>query len=155
MVGCAGYKLGSVKPTAFTDIRSMAIPTFTNDTQEPRISVLITNAVIGRMQMDGTYKIATIDNADAVLRGTITSIVRRPLRGARVDVLKTREMEVTVVVEYVVEDLGTGSEIDSGSVTGKTNIFLAPNFQLTERQAIQDAGERLALALTSQLTEGF
>ena len=133
----------------------MAIPTFINNTQEPRASVLITNAVIGQMQTDGTYRIDTEDKADAVLRGTITNIERRQLRGARTDVLKTRELEVSVVVDFVVEDLGTGSEIDRGSVRGRTNIFLDPNFQLTERQAVQDAAEKLAIALTSRLTEGF
>ena len=40
LVGCAGYQLGAVKPAALADIRSMAIPTFINNTLEPRISVL-------------------------------------------------------------------------------------------------------------------
>ncbi len=155
LVSCAGYKLGAVKPAALADISSMAIPTFINNTQEPRVSVLISNAVIGQMQTDGTYTIDTVDKADAVLRGTITNIERRQLRGARTDVLKTRELEVSVVVEFSIEDLGTGSEIDRGTVRGKTNIFLDPNFQLSERQAVQDAAERLAIALTSRLTEGL
>lgn len=155
LVSCAGYKLGAVKPSALADIRSMAIPPFKNATQEPKISVLISNTVIGQMQRDGTYTIASVDNADAVLRGTITQIDKRPLRGARTDVLKTREMEVIVVVEFVVEDLGTGGEIDRGSVTGRSNIFLDPNVQLSERQAIQNAAEKLANTLTSRLTEGF
>ena len=155
LVGCAGYRLGSVKPAAMADIRSMAIPTFKNLTLEPKSAVLVTNAVIGQMQTDGTYQIATVENADAVLHATITNILKRPLRGARNDVLKTRELEVSLVVEYVVEDLGTGSEIDRGTVTGQTNIFLDPNFQLTERQAVQAAAEQLAIELTSRLTEGF
>lgn len=155
LVGCAGYKLGAVKPSALADIRTMAVPTFKNKTQEPRAAVLVTNAVIGQMQTDGTYQIETIDRADAVLKASIMEIKRRQLRGARTDVLKTNELEVTVVVEYVVEDLGTGSEIDSGSVTGRTNIFLDPNFQLSERQAVQNAAEKLAISLTSRLSEGF
>ncbi|MFT4549157.1 MAG: hypothetical protein ACI8XO_001482 [Verrucomicrobiales bacterium] len=155
MVGCAGYRLGSVKPSAFADIRSITIPTFKNDTQEPKIAVLVSNAVIGQMQTDGTYEISTIDKADAILKATITNIQKRALRGARTDVLKTREFEVTLVVEYTVEDLGTGSEIGSGSVSGRTNIFLDPNLQLTERQAIENAAEKLAITLTSRLTEGF
>lgn len=155
LVGCAGYRLGSVKPSAMADIRTMAIPTFTNETLEPKIAVLMSNALIGQMQTDGTYQIATIDKADAILRGTIKNVLRRPLRGARTDVLKTREMEISVVVDYVVEDLGTGGEIDSGTVTGQTNIFLDPNFQLSERQAVQAAGEQMAIELTSRLTEGF
>ena len=154
-MGCAGYQLGSVKPSAMADIHSIAIPTFKNLTLEPKSAVLVTNAVIGQMQTDGTYAIKTLEEADAVLRASITNIVKRPLRGARTDVLKTREMEVSLVVEYVVEDLGTGSEIDRGTVTGRTNIFLDPNFQLTERQAVQAAAEQLAIELTSRLTEGF
>jgi len=152
---CAGYKLGSVKPTAMADIRTMAIPTFKNQTQEPKIQVLTTNAVISQMQLDGTYQISTIDKADAVLRGTITNINKRALRGARTDVLKTSEFEVSVVVEFTVEDLNTGTQLEGGSVTGRTNIFLDPNLQLTERQAIQQAAEKLAVTLTSRLSEGF
>ena len=155
LVGCAGYQLGSIKPSAMADIRSLAIPTFKNQTQEPKIAVLLTNSFIGQIHTDGTYEVKTVENADAVLRGTIVNIDKRPLRGARTDVLKTRELEVIVVVEYVVEDLGTGSEIDRGTVTGRTNVFLDPNFQLSERQAIQNAAEELGQTLTVRLTEGF
>ena len=52
MSGCAGYKMGSVKPEAYSHIHTISVPTFENRTLEPRVSVLVTNAVIKQIQME-------------------------------------------------------------------------------------------------------
>ena len=40
-------------------------------------------------------------------------------------------------------------------VVGKTGAYLDPNFELTERQAIQLAAEDAAQKLTSSIAEGY
>lgn len=154
--GCAGYRLGSVKPAALSHVESVAVPVFKNDTLEPRVQVLVTNEVIKQMQRDGTYRVADPKRGgDAILRGTIIEIDRRQLRGSRTDVLRTREIEITVRLDYVLEDAESGAELNRGTISGTTGAYLDPNFELTERQAIQLAAEDAAQKLTSQIAEGY
>ena len=46
LIGCAGYQLGDVKPSAYEGINNLHVPIFRNKTLEPRLSSLVTNAVL-------------------------------------------------------------------------------------------------------------
>lgn len=154
--GCSGYKLGSIKPSAMSHVETLAIPTFKNDTLRPRVQVLTTNEVIKQLQRDGTYQIADpARGGDAILHGTITNVERRQLRGSRTDVLRTTEIEIKVIIDFVLEDAESGAELDHGTVTGRTSVYLDPNFQLSERQAVQLAAENAAKSLASRISEGY
>lgn len=174
--GCAGYKLGSVKPSIYKNINKIYVPTFENATLEPRVAVMTTNAVIKSLQADGTYQLTDQSNSDAVLRGKITRIERRQLRATRKDTLRTREMLLFMIVEWSLHDPVTGDKLDyrenrsidetnrdsstslrirPGRVIGQTQIFLDENFQLTERNALPLAAQDAAKVLTGQLTEGW
>lgn len=174
--GCAGYHLGAVKPSVYSNINKIYVPTFKNATLEPRVAVMTTNAVIKSLQADGTYQITDKDNADAVLVGKITRIERRQLRSARRDTLRTREMLLFMIVEWSLHDPVTDAKLDyretksidqaardsstslrirPGRVIGRTQIFLDQNFQLSERNALPLAAQDAAKVLTAQLSEGW
>ncbi len=152
---CAGYHVGAVKPDKMKDVASLSIPTFKNMTLTPRASVLVTNAVIRQTQIDGSYKVAASNKADAVLKGTIKEVRRRPLRTARFNSLKTREMEVELILDYTIEDARTNAVLADGTARGSSHIFLDQNFQLSERQAVEDAAKDLADDLVSKISEGI
>lgn len=152
---CAGYRLGADKPARMEKVTKLAVPTFKNLSLEPRSSVLVTNNVIKGFQLDGTYTIVDPENADAVLHGTIQRFQRRQLRSARNNSLKTRELELRLYVNYTVDDPSTGAVLTKGNVNGSTSVFLDPNFQLSERQAIEEASSRVADELVSRLAEGW
>ena len=80
--GC-GYRLGYVKPARYGHLESIYIPTFKNETLEPRSAVLVTNAVIQQIQRDGTYRVGTASNSDAALEASIVRLERRQARSAR------------------------------------------------------------------------
>ncbi len=63
LCGC-GYSARSLMPA---NIKSIAIPNFTNRTYEPGLEVDITRQIIDRFVFDGNLKIATEDKADVVL----------------------------------------------------------------------------------------
>jgi Lipopolysaccharide-assembly len=155
LASCAGYQLGPVKPDRMKDIATVAVPTFKNLTLEPRSAVLITNEVIRRFQQDGTYQVTTPDHADAVVKAQIKEIKRRPLRGARFNTLKTREMEFQLLVDFTVEDAKTHVVLTEGQSRGLSTIFLDPNFQLSERQALQEAAEAVARDIVGRMAEGI
>jgi hypothetical protein len=155
LAGCAGYTVGPVKPAKLASVNSIAVPTFKNMTLEPRSSVLVTNEVVKRLQNDGSYKVASSASADAVLKGTLVEIRRRPLRSARFNTLKTREMEFEIFIDFTLEDARTREVLADGRARGSSQIFLDENFQLTERQALNDAAAEAARDLVTRLSEGI
>ena len=152
---CAGYRLGSVKPSAFRDIHTISVPTVKNRTLEPRIDAHVTNAIISRFQEDGTYKIATSGDADAALEVTILRFDRRQLRSARFNTLRTRELGLIMTLEYQFVNLHTQTLLKKGTVRGETTVFMDGNHQSGERQALPEAADRAADSLVSIISEGW
>jgi hypothetical protein len=161
LVGCAGYQIGPVKPKLMERVQTIAVPTFKNDTLEPRIEVALASAVIKQLQQDGTYKVVRENEADAILEGTLLEIRRRPARSVRGNVLQTREYTLELRVHYSVKDRATGREIESRTITGTTSFFvsgsntIAADVTQDERQAMPIAAEDLAVRLVSQISEGW
>jgi hypothetical protein len=182
--GCAGYQLGDVKPGVYADISKIHVPPFKNLTLEPRLSSLVTNAVITELQADGTYQVSTRGSADAVLVGTIRRIEKRQLRAVRTDTLRSQELSLFLYVEFHLEDPDTGTRIDGlpdrgsdsdasaaaaaaggpsgdvagarqGLVIGDTIQFVDPNFQVGERNALAVVAEDAADKLVSYLANGW
>lgn len=153
--GCAGYHLGPNKPAHLASVARIAVPTCDNETLEPRLSVLFTNAVIKQLQTDGTYQIASKDNADAVLEMKILNINRSQFRAVRTNVLRTSELRVELRADYKLRESGTGAVLHSGRVYGSSYIVLDPNFQLSEHQAMEEASQRIAANLVSEIADGW
>ncbi|MGK0184796.1 MAG: outer membrane lipopolysaccharide assembly protein LptE/RlpB [Verrucomicrobiales bacterium] len=153
--GCAGYRTGTTKPVQMQSVETLAVPVFKNLTLEPRSSVLITNMVVKQLHRDGTYRITAEEGADAILRGTIRQMERRQLRSAKFNTLRSRELNLRIFVDYVVEEPGTGLILAEGSVQGDTNVFIDRNFQLSDRQGIEDATRDLSRKLVARISEGW
>ena len=154
--GCAGYQIGPVQPYYLHSVHSIAVPTFENKTLLPRIAVLITDTVIKQFQADGTYRIESDEEADAILRGDITRITRAPVRSVRGNVLATTEFGLALHVRYTLVDRKTGKPLGpSAEVVGTTSFFVGPDITSDERQALPLAAEELAVRLVSQLSEGW
>jgi outer membrane lipopolysaccharide assembly protein LptE/RlpB len=153
--GCAGYHIGAVKPHYLSAVQSIAIPTFDNKTYLPRIEVLMTDTVIKQLQQDGTFRIASEDNADATLKAEIRSVDRNPARSVRGNVLATTEFNLRLVVRYTL--IGRDGAVLSGpaEVAGTTSFFVGSDVATDQRQALPLAAEDLAVHLASQLTEGW
>ena len=60
LAGC-GYKLGEIRPTTMRSVRSLAVPTFKNNTFESRIEVLFADTLIKKLQQDGTYRVVNTE----------------------------------------------------------------------------------------------
>jgi Lipopolysaccharide-assembly len=175
MTGCAGYQLGAVKPAAYAGIDRIFVPPFKNDTLEPRISSLVTNAVLKQIQLDGTYKVSQREDADAILRGCIERISKFQLRGVRTDTIRSQELGLYLYVRWYLECPVTGKQIEvknnctpeevkygtetyrivPGVVVGDTIQFVDPSYQVGERNAIAVAAEDAAKKLVDQLSEGW
>ncbi len=181
--GCAGYQIGDTKPSVYSGISRIHVPPFKNQTLEPRLSSLVTNAVITELQADGTYQISERRSSDAVLVGSIRSIEKRQLRAVRTDTLRSRELSLFVFVDFHLEDPVTGKRIDGtarsenaagskdseaadaasddptgarqGFVIGQTIQFVDPSFQVSERNALAVAAQDAASKLVARLANGW
>jgi Lipopolysaccharide-assembly len=165
--GCLGYHIGPVKPFYLTDVHTIAVPTFKNETLVPRIEVLVTDTVIKQFQQDGTFRIGNEGNADATLKAEITRISRSPARSVKGNVLLTSEFALAMRVHYHLVGRDGKPLGPSGEAVGTTSFFVQGNGTTTngkaqpgdvttdERQALPLATEELATHLVSQLSEGW
>ena len=153
LTGC-GYQLGAPKPHELANVKKLAVPTFKNDTLEPRIEVMVTDALIKELQVNGTYKIVPVSEADAVLRGTITGITRRQFRADLNNNLRSTELSSGLVVRYKIEG-PDGAALKSGQARESTEVVLDPNFQVTEAQALAVVAQKLSGSIASDITQGW
>jgi outer membrane lipopolysaccharide assembly protein LptE/RlpB len=154
LAGC-GYHLGEIRPTTMRSVRTLAVPTFKNNTFESRIEVLFADTLVKKLQQDGTYRIVDTNQADAVVYCIIEKIDRGAFRSVQNNVLATSEFRLTVTARYEVVDIGTGRVLMEGQVSGNTSFFSGNDLQTLERQGLSNAAADLAENLTTRLTEGW
>jgi hypothetical protein len=152
--GCAGYHLGPATPAHLSHIKTIAVPMFANTTLVPRIEALVTGTVIKQFQQDGTFRIASEDQADAVLKGEIIGVGRSPTRSVRGNVLSTTEFNLHLRVRYSLVGRD-GKVLSPGGASGSTSFFVGSDVATDERQALPLAAEEMATQLVSQLSEGW
>ena len=155
LTGCAGYRLGDVKPNYLRDIKSIAILNFKNTTFQPRVETLVANSIIKQFQQDGTFRITTVDKADAVLDGVVSGLNRNPARSVRGDVLATTEFNLVLNVGYTLRGRDGKPLVGPASTSGSTSFFVGSDVTTDERQALPLAAEDLAVRLVSQISEGW
>ncbi len=176
--GCQ-YNFGDVKPSSYAGINNIHVPIFKNHTLEPRLSSLVTNAVLKEIQVDGTYTVTKRSNCDAVLVGNIREVKKRQLRSVRNDTLESQELKLFLYIDFHFEDPNTGRRIEStavegdsygkskqiegedvikareGRVIGETIQFVDPSYQVGERNALSLAAQDIATKLVHQLSNGW
>ena len=139
--------------------------------------------VLKELQADGTYRVTTRSNCDAVLVGQISEIRKSQLRADRQDTLQSEELNLFLYVDFHLEDPITGLRIGelknqekgenvswqdeksgsgqssikarNGRVVGEVIQFIDESFQVGERNDLAFAAEDLADKLVSQLANGW
>lgn len=156
LASCAGYQLGGVKPASLGHVRSIAVPMFANDTQHPRASALATSSVTNALVQDGTYRISTSDQADAVLEGKLTQIKYRLIRGTRYDSLYPEELANTVSIDWVLRDARDPTKLlAKGKSQGTSQLFVSANLQTARNNALPEALDRASENLVSRIANGY
>lgn len=153
--GCAGYTLGAQKPAHLRHITKLAVPTFKNLTLEPRLAVLVTNAVIKQLQNHGSYQIVSRSDAEAVLEGSIRQITRTQFRSDRTNILRSSQIQATVGASFVIKDAASGTVLHNGGASASSHIILDSNLQLSETQLLENAAQQVAFDLSDQISEGW
>ena len=131
------------------DVRTVAVPIFTNKTFYRGIEFNLTKAVAGQLEAQSPYRLAPREAADTVLEGEITQVRLRTLSEAPGAVVPQEQL-MTVRVSFIWRDLRSGKIL----VERKNFDQAAPYYPtLGEGQFTgqQQNVERLGLAIVQEL----
>lgn len=151
--GCASYHLGPVNGQV-AGAKSIEVLPFNNQTLQPRLGDVVTQALRERLQTDGTYRLATQGGGDIVITGVIKSYVRDSLSFLPGDVLTAENYHVTVTARVTVREPGTGKVLLDKNVNGSTLVQVGTDLASAERQSAPLLAEDLARNITELITEG-
>lgn len=153
---CAGYRLGVNKPPAMAKVKNIHVPMFSNASFHPRAEALATSAAVNAFTTDGTYRITSLDEADAVLEGRVASITYALVRGSRLDTALPEQLSNAVTLEWSLRDArDRGKVLSGGSNIGTSQFFVTSNLQTARNNALPDALERASEAMVSQLANSY
>jgi len=180
LTGC-GYRLARFDNPALDGITTLAIPYFENKSYEPGIDAIFTYAFVNKFVATKRLQVVGIEEADAVLRGSIKRVTQDSL-GIDKD-KRALEWRVWVTISVVVEERKTGRVLWKRSALRhgeefRTTRYLAqkqtppvppgppvptvllesPDIQLDEadkRRAFQDLAADLAERVHDGLLQGF
>lgn len=148
-----GYHLGGVKPASMQDMNTFCVEMFENNTVQPNVGVLMTTAIANALQSDGTYRMAPRDEADFIVKGTVTNISRDSLIANTEDSYISTYIALRVSAEYEVIDRKTGKRLSGGSSSGMGSYFnQVGNTQSSIDTTLSYATRRLADDITLSLT---
>ncbi len=151
--GCAGYHIGPVTKTSF---HSIAVPMFRNETLVPQLEAQISNAIIQRLQQDGSLQIESRSRADVVLIGTVERYDRIALRSLRTDTGVPREFRISITVRVEALDRRTGETVlKSTVVQGTSDVFIGEDQQSAEYQALPLVADDIAKRVAGLLVESW
>jgi hypothetical protein len=147
----AGYQLGGVKPPSLAKVKTINVPMFANSTLHPRAE-----AVANALVQDGTYRIGTLDKADAILEGDLREIKYTAIRGTRLDTLLPEELSNTATIHWTLRDARDPTKVLASDVSsGSSQLFVSSNLQTARNDALPEALERAGEALVSKLVNGY
>ena len=151
IAGCAGYRLGPAGGTA-SGSRSVAVRFFENRTLEARLPEAIAQALRSTLQLDGTYRLSSGEDADLVMTGVLLRYTRRPVAFQPKDVTSVREYEVRLTARVTVIERGSNHKLLDREVTGRTTYSLGNDLGAAERQVLPLLVSAFARNATTFLT---
>ena len=152
LAGCGGYSLGPTNGLVAGD-KKIQITPFQNHTLEPRLGDAVTTAVRQGIQRDGTYRLATHNDADIVVTGVLVKYDRHELNFEPHDVLTVQDYRVSVTAHITARNLTTGSSVTYTN-TAYTLVRVNSDLTSSERQAMPVLADELAKHVTGELVDG-
>ncbi len=152
MTGCLGYRVGTLLPE---EIKTIYVPTFKNATEEPNLEIRATNAVINKLNIDGTLRVVSKkEEADSILETTIIRYKRKPVRYTNVS--NPSEYRLTITVKATFTDLKKNEPFWKDKViSGEAEFIVRGSLPSSERVALPAAFDDLAHDIVETIVEGW
>ena len=159
-VSSCGYRLsgkGSLIPEA---AKTIAVPAFINNTNEPYVDLEVTKAVVDEFIADGRLRIVDVEVADLALRGVVVRYEVTALSFTANAFVQ--QYKVRIVVNAILDDLKANKTIWRENNIEAVFISDYPvaigNISATKivkEAAISKASQDIAWTLRSRVLEGF
>jgi len=153
VTGCAGYRLGPVNGVVAGEKTVEVLP-FNNQTLQPRLGEAVTQALRERIQVDGTYRLATRAPADLVISGVIKRYEREGLGYLNNDSATPQNFLVVLTTHVVIRERASGRLLIERDVRARTLVNIGLDFASSERQSAPLLAADLARSVAELLTEG-
>ncbi len=138
------------------DIRTVHVPTFINETDEPLLEVDTTRSAVRTIQRDGSLRLAGEDEADAVLQVRLVDFEITPIAFDRERRAAAEEYRIYITAHVILMRSGTNEVITEVPRVRGENTFLLTGDLTTSKQAgIPGAADDLAQLIISQLVEAW
>jgi len=106
------------------------------------------------LQRDGTYQLATRDEGDILVTGTLLAYNRQELSFLPNDVLTVRDIRVSLTAHVTARERSTGKLLLDQPVTGYTLVRVGADLTTAELQALPLLASDLAKNVTARLADG-
>jgi outer membrane lipopolysaccharide assembly protein LptE/RlpB len=160
LLSSCGYRLSGTGSLVPEGAKTIAVPAFINNTNEPYVDVEITRAVTDEFIADGRLRVADVESADLALRGKIVKYEVIPLSYTPDSFVQ--QYRVRLVVDASLEDLRSRKEL--WKETGIESVFISDypvtvgdirTTRIVKETAIKKASQDIAWTLRSRVLEGF
>ncbi len=147
LAGCGTYRWTSSVPE---DMRKVFVPTFRNETQVVELGSLATRQVLREFQREGTFKLASGDDAAIEVQGVLKAAPAGILNYKRSQSLRAYEHRFTLTAEVSLIDRRNGRVLVNNRVYKAETSFFSDTDSVTARR---DASGRLADDLARQIVD--
>jgi outer membrane lipopolysaccharide assembly protein LptE/RlpB len=159
-VYACGYRLSGTGLLVPEGTKTIAVPGFINNTNEPYVDVDVTVAVTNEFIADGRLRVVDVESADLVLRG---KVVKYEVTALSYTANATvQQYQVRLVVDASLDDLRSKKTLWKES--GIEAVFIS-DYKVTigditvtkiaKEVAIKKASQDIAWTLRSRVLEGF
>ncbi|MFA5160132.1 MAG: LptE family protein [Candidatus Omnitrophota bacterium] len=157
-LGGCGYTRKTVLPR---NVKTIYIETVKNKLNadklyayQPGLEMDITNAVIQRLQQDGTLKVVEQKKADAILKTDLVSLDQEGLRFNSLE--GVAQYRLFIVVRLKLVEAKTGDLIwEEPNFSGDTEYYVTNVTSIGEQKAAVDAVHHLAYNIADRIVEDW
>lgn len=160
LLSSCGYRLSGTGLLVPEGAKTIAVPAFINNTNEPYVDVEVTRAVTDELIADGRLRVADVEGADLALRGKVMKYEVVPLSYTADSFVQ--QYRVRLVVDASLEDLRSRKEL--WKEEGIESVFISDypvavgdirSTRINKDAAIKKAAQDIAWTLRSRILEGF
>jgi hypothetical protein len=148
LTGCGVY---SFSPGGKSSIKTIAVNQFENETIEVGLSSTMTDLVINAFIADGSLKVVSENQADAVLQGTLSSYAREPHTFDASD--NVSRYAVRIIFNITLKKGGGSDEELWKQAFTSEGIYLAD--EETEEDGQSRAAQKLVVDIINRTTKNW
>jgi hypothetical protein len=159
-ISSCGYHLSGKGSLVPEGAKTIAVPAFINNTNEPYVDLEVTKAVVDEFIADGRLRIVDVEVADLALRGVVMKYEVTALSFTADSFVQ--QYRVRIIVNASLEDLKAKkilwreNSIEAVFISDyPVTIGNITATKIAKESAIKKAGQDIAWTLRSRVLEGF